>query len=136
MEKNSALQWHPGFCAALRITFREELEYLEMYEEYQLGKKPMQIDILIIKKTEKIAIKKSIGKIFRTYNIIEYKSPNDFLNINDFYKVYGYTCFYQANTDKVMEIDPRELTITFACSHYPGKMPRHLEETRGICVRI
>ena len=132
MEKNSALQWHPGFCAALRITFREELEYLEMYEEYQLGKKPMQIDILIIKKTEKIAIKKSIGKIFRTYNIIEYKSPNDFLNINDFYKVYGYTCFYQANTDKVMEIDPRELTITFACSHYPGKMLRHLEETRGI----
>ena len=136
MEKNSALQWHPGFCAALRITFREELEYLEMYEEYQLGKKPMQIDILIIKKTEKIAIKKSIGKIFRTYNIIEYKSPNDFLNINDFYKVYGYTCFYQANTDKVMQIDPGELTITFACSHYPGKMLRHLEETRGICVRI
>ena len=58
MEKNSALQWHPGFCAALRITFREELEYLEMYEEYQLGKKPMQIDILIIKKNGKNSDKK------------------------------------------------------------------------------
>lgn len=134
MEKNKTLQWHPGFRAALRITLCEEMKYLEMHEEYQLSRKPLQIDILIIKKTDKVAIKKSIGKIFRTYNIIEYKSPNDTLNINDFYKVYGYTCFYQSNTDKVMEIDPGELTITFVCSHYPGKMLRHLEAARQICV--
>ena len=87
MEKNRALQWHPGFRAALRITLREEMKYLEMYEEYQLSRKPLQIDILIIKKT-----------------------------------------------DKVMEINPDELTITFVCSHYPDKMLRHLEETRKICV--
>lgn len=134
MEKNRALQWHPGFRAALRITLREEMKYLEMYEEYQLSRKPLQIDILILKKNDKVTIKKSIGKIFRTYNIIEYKSPNDSLSINDFYKVYGYTCFYQSNTDKVMEINPDELTITFVCSHYPDKMLRHLEETRKICV--
>ena len=33
-----------------------------------------------------------------------------------------------------MEIDPGELTITFVCSHYPGKMLRHLEAARQICV--
>ncbi len=110
MEERKVLQWHPGFSAALRITLHEEMKYLEMYEEYQLSRKPMQIDILIIKKINKVCIKKSIGKIFRTYNIIEYKSPNDFLSINDFYKAYGYTCFYQSNTDKIKEIDP-ELSI-------------------------
>lgn len=54
MEKNRALQWHPGFRAALRITLREEMKYLEMYEEYQLSRKPLQIDILIIKKRTKL----------------------------------------------------------------------------------
>ena len=36
------------------------------------------------------------------------------------------------NTDKIKAIDPRELTITFVCSHYPREMLRHLEEMRGI----
>lgn len=45
MEKNRVLQWHPGFRAVLRITLREEMKYLEMYEEYQLSRKPLQIDI-------------------------------------------------------------------------------------------
>ena len=64
--------------------------------------------------------------------IIEYKSPGDNLSINDFYKVYGYACIYQSDTDKVGEIDPEELTLTFVCSHYPRNMIRHLERVRGI----
>ena len=43
--KNTKLQWHPAFGAALRITLQEELEYLEMREEYLLSKKPLQMDI-------------------------------------------------------------------------------------------
>ena len=37
-------------------------------------------------------------------SIIEYKSPDDYLTINDFYKVYGYCCFYQSDTEHVCEI--------------------------------
>ena len=103
-----------------------------MQEEYLLSKKPPQIDILIIKKLRDRPVKKAIGKIFRQHNIIEYKAPGDYLSINDFYKVYGYTCFYQSNTDRVKEIDPEELTITFACSRYPREMLNHLAEVRGI----
>ena len=44
------LQWHPAFSAALRITLQDEMKYLEMHEEYLLGKKPLQMDILLIKK--------------------------------------------------------------------------------------
>ena len=46
--------------------------------------------------------------------------------------MYGYTCFYQSNTDRIKEIDPEELTITFACSRYPREMLKHLAEVRGI----
>ena len=131
MEKTK-LQWHPAFGAALRITLQDEMKYLEMHEEHLLSKKPLQMDILIIKKTQDIQIKKKIGMIFRKHNIIEYKSPEDSLSVNDFYKVYGYSCIYQSNTDRVKEIDPEELTLTFACSHYPRKLLRHLETVRGM----
>lgn len=131
MEKTK-LQWHPAFSAALRITLQDEMKYLEMHEEYLLTKKPLQMDVLLIKKTKNVQIEKSIGQIFRAHNIIEYKSPEDYLSINDFYKVYAYACLYQSDTDKVNEIDPSMITITFVCSHYPRELLRHLAEVRNI----
>ena len=72
--KNTKLQWHPAFGAALRITLQ---------------------------------VRKTIGRIFRKHNIIEYKSPGASLSVNDFYKVYGYACIYQSNTDRIKGIDPQ-----------------------------
>lgn len=128
------LQWHPVFAAALRITLSEEMQYLELQEEYLLSKAPPKIDILVVKKRKEIAIQKKIGRIFRGHNIIEYKSPEDSLSVNDFYKVYGYTCFYQSNTDHVKEIDPEDMTITFVSNCYPREMFRHLKKVRNITV--
>lgn len=89
------------------------------------------MDVLLIKKTKNVQIEKSIGQIFRAHNIIEYKSPEDYLSINDFYKVYAYACLYQSDTDKVNEIDPSMITITFVYSHYPRELLRHLAEVRN-----
>lgn len=133
MEKTK-LQWHPGFSAALKMTLESEKECLEIHEEFQLSKKPLQIDILIVKKLKETTIKKSIAKLFRDHNIIEYKAPDDYLSINDFYKVYGYACIYQSDTDRVKEVDPETLTLTFVCSHYPREMLKHLKQVRGIHV--
>ena len=133
MEK-AKLQWHPAFGAALRITLQDEMQYLEMHEEHLLSKKPLQIDVLIIKKLRDVEIKKTIGRIFRKHNIIEYKSPDDSLSVNDFYKVYGYACIYQSNTDRIKEIDPEDMTLTFVCSHYPREFLKHLERVRGMCT--
>ena len=133
MEKTK-LQWHPAFGAALRITLQDEMQYLEMHEEHLLSKKPLQIDVLIIKKLQDVQIKKTIGWIFRKHNIIEYKSPDDSLSVNDFYKVYGYACIYQSNTDRIKEIDPEDMTLTFVCSHYPREFLKHLERVRGMCI--
>lgn len=42
--------------------------------------------------------------------------------------------FYQSNTEKIKEIDPAELTITFVSNHYPREMFRHLKEVRKIVI--
>lgn len=127
------IQWHPAFDAALQIEFGEEAEYLEFDSEHLLSKKPMQIDVLI-KNEKHVKIQKNIGRIFRQYNIIEYKSPEDNLDIDDFYKVYAYACIYKADTEKIDLIPAAELTITFVCYHYPRNMLRKLEQDRKFSV--
>ena len=120
------IQWHPAFDAALQIELEDEAEYLEFEPEHLLSKKPMQIDVLV-KNEKDVKIKKNIGRIFRQYNIIEYKSPDDKLNIDDFYKIYGYACLYKSETGDVDQIPATELTITFVCYHYPVKMLQKLK---------
>ena len=90
--------------------------------------------MLIIKKKTEEPIEKNIGRIFRKYNIVEYKSPTDYLGIDDFYKVYGYACFYKADTGRENEIPVEELTITFVSTGYPRKMLCHLEKERGYTI--
>lgn len=91
------IQWHPAFYAGIQIEFGKEAKYLTFESEHLLGSKPMQIDV-IVKNEENRTLKKNIGRIFRRYNIIEYKGPGDYLSIDDFYKVYGYACFYKSDT--------------------------------------
>lgn len=64
----------------------DEAENLLFEREHQLSHKPLEMDLLIIKMQNGIQLKKNIGKIFRKHNIIEYKSPKDYLSINDFIK--------------------------------------------------
>ena len=65
-----------------------------------MSRKPLAMDLLVIKKEPGVQIHKNIGRIFRRHNIVEFKSPKDYLSINDFYKVYAYACLYQSDTKK------------------------------------
>ncbi len=129
------LQWHPAFSAVLRIELLDELDKIKIEDEHLLGKKPLQTDFLVVKLDGKQKIHKNIGQLFQKYNIVEYKSPDDSLSINDFYKVYAYACLYQSDTEKVMEIPPDEIGITFVCNHYPVKMLKHIQNTRGMTIK-
>ena len=124
MQKEEAkmLQWHPAFFAEIQIELQEDAEHLIFENEHQLGTKPKEIDVLIIKKDKGRVIRKNIGRIFRQHNIVEYKSPLDYLSIDDFYKVYGYTCFYKSDTSQM-----EELTITLVTGKYPRKLIHHLK---------
>ena len=127
------IQWHSAFDAALQIEFGDEAKYLEFDPEHLISKKPMQIDVLV-KNEKHVKLRKNIGRIFRQYNIIEYKSPEDDLDIDDFYKTYAYACLYKSDTETVDLIPADELTITFVCYHYPRNMLRKLEQDRKFSV--
>jgi len=125
------LQWHPAFFAGLQIELEGESENLLFENEHQLGTKPKEIDVLVIKKDKNIPVKKNIGRIFRKHNIIEYKGPGDYISIDDFYKVYGYTCFYKADAQRADGIPVTELTLTFVSCGYPKKLFKHLRDMWG-----
>ena len=86
------LQWHPAFCAAAGLEFHEDIERLELKPEYNLSKEPIRIDLLIIKEESDRRIKNEIGHIMKKYNVIEYKSPEDALTIDDFCLISSSLC--------------------------------------------
>ena len=75
-QPSAKIQWHPAFCAAAELELRSNKGDLEFKREYNLSKKPLQMDLLIIEKRKGVQIQNEIGKIFRGHNIIEYKSPD------------------------------------------------------------
>lgn len=133
-KEKKLLQWHPAFFAGLQIEFAEEAKMLTFENEHQLSKKPLEIDVLIVKKNAQVQIKKNIGRIFRKYNIFEYKSPEDYLSIDDFYKVYGYACFYKSDSPNVDLVKSNEITISFVCEKRPEKLLKHLRQERQLDI--
>ena len=103
---------------------------LEFYPEYPLTAEPLRIDCVVIKKVKDVVIRKNIAAIFREANLVEYKSPDDYVSIADFYKVYGYACLYAS----FEEVPVSSLTVTFVESHYPEKLLEHLQIIRGYMI--
>lgn len=133
-KEEKKLQWHAAFYAGLQIELEAEREKLIFENEHQLSTKPLGIDVLVVKKDPDVQIEKNIGRIFRGHNIIEYKSPDDTLTIDDFYKVFAYACLYKADTVKVNEIRAEDITITLVVKHFPRKMLEELQRTSKIMV--
>jgi hypothetical protein len=71
------IQWHPGFYGAAELEFIKNKDVLEFTPEYNLSKEPLRMDLRVIKKLAEVKIENEIGNIFKTYNVIEYKSPED-----------------------------------------------------------
>ena len=57
------------------------------------------------------------------------------MSVDDFYKVYGYCCFYKADTEKSDGVRIEEMTITLVCKGYPGKLMNHLQSERGYKIQ-
>lgn len=128
------LQWHPAFYAVLQIELQDEFKHLDFENEHMLGTKPKQIDVLVIKNKDNIQIKKNIGKIFKKYNIIEYKNPKDYLSIDDFYKCYAYACLFKQEGSGREPIDITDITLTLVSRSFPLKLINHWKRVRGFQI--
>jgi hypothetical protein len=130
--EHGKLKWHPAFLQAMQLELADYRGSLEFRYEYQLTAEPLRIDLLIIKKPKDIVIDKNIAHIFRSDNLLEYKSPEDYLSIQDFLKVYAYANLYAAITPSV---DMSDITLTFVENRRPRKLLQYLTRIRGYAVK-
>lgn len=122
------IQWHPAFCAAAELEFKENKTELDFQREYNLSKKPLQIDLLIVEKLDDVNVENEIGRIFRKYNVIEYKSPKDGLTIDDFFKTFAYAELYKSQGKTVDQIPINQLTVSVVREGKPEELFRSLEK--------
>ena len=134
MSNENKIQWHPGFCSAMELTLKEDREALQFDKEFNLSRKPLQVDLLVIHRNEGIPVKNRIGRIFRKNNLFEYKSPDDEMSIDTYYKVVAYGCLYKSlAADHVNAIKSGDITLTMVRDRKPDKMLSQLVE-EGIAV--
>lgn len=122
------IQWHPAFIAAIYLEFKENNKDLVYEKEYNLNTKPLEIDLLVIKKEHDRSIQNEIGKLFRVYNIVEYKSPEDHLNIDSFYKTGAYASLYKAYGENVNSRKADDITVTIIRDRKPVKLFQHFQK--------
>jgi hypothetical protein len=61
---DTKIQWHPGFVSAMNLELCENRTDLIYEKEYNLNTKPLEIDLLVIKKDRKVQIINEIGSCF------------------------------------------------------------------------
>lgn len=131
--ENAKIQWHSGFYGAAELELNSDRAVLEFCREYNLSKAPLKMDLLIIKKTSDAEIKNEIGRMFRTCNVMEYKSPDDSLSVSDYYKTMAYACLYKGLEDRVDQIPAGEVTVSLVRERYPRKLFAALRQ-EGLAV--
>lgn len=125
---DTKIQWHPGFVAAMGLELREYREDLIFEREYNLNTKPLEIDLLIIKKEASVHISDDIGSFFRGHNILEYKSPEDHLDIDTFCKTLAYAYLYKSYGKTLDEIKMDDITISIIREARPIGLFRYFKE--------
>lgn len=126
--KDTKVQWHPGFVAAMNLELAKNRDDLIFVKEYNLNTKPLEVDLLVIKKDKSVATDNEIGAIFRGHNIVEYKSPQDHLDIDTFYKVGAYASLYKSYGETVDSIKADDITVSLVRDAKPVELFRYFEK--------
>ena len=119
-------EYHYGFYGAIHTVYEPTCVKMEYLQEFELGDEPVRMDMLILKHDATL-LTDPIGSFFKTYNILEYKSPEDHLSINDFYKAQGYALIYKGLSKTADTVPLDELTVSIFRHAYPREMFRRLK---------
>ncbi len=126
--KDTKIQWHPGFVAAMNLEFAKDREGLIFEKEYNLNTKPLEIDLLVIRKDSSVRISNEIGILFKGHNIMEYKSPEDSLDIDDFYKAGAYASLYKSYGRTTDAVRADDVTVSLVREAKPEGLFRYFKE--------
>ncbi len=132
-EETGQVEYHNGFYGAVHAVYEPTNVKMEYKQEHDLGDEPVRMDMLLIKQ-ESIPLSDPIGSFFKTHNVIEYKSPDDKLNIDAFCKAAGYALIYKGLGKTVNSIPLEELTVSLFRHSFPREMFEALQ-TYGFSVQ-
>lgn len=110
------------------MEFSEDREKIIYEKEYNLNTKPLEIDLLVIKKEADVELVNEIGKLFQGYNIMEYKSLSDELNIDTFYKAGAYASLYKAYGETVNQRKSEDITVSIVREKKPKGLFTYFKE--------
>lgn len=114
------IQWHPGFVAAVNLELAANRN--------DLNTKPLEIDLLVIKKDSHVQITNEIGRLFKGHNILEYQSPEDHLDIDSFYKAGAYASLYKAYGETVDERKADDITVSMVRETKPDGLFQYFSD--------
>jgi hypothetical protein len=123
--EDKRITWHTAFYDAIRLDLIQYHDVLDFDIEHSLTREPLRIDLVIIKKRKEARIEKPIAVLFREINIVEYKSPEDSLNVADFHQVMAYAHLYCTPPERGAI---KEVTITFVTTKEPREVKNHLRD--------
>jgi hypothetical protein len=118
------IDWHSAFFDAIQAELKAYKNALRFSNEVPLTDKPLKIDLMIIKKRPKAVIPKKIAEFFLEWNVVEYKSPEDYFSVLDFHKTLAYTHLYTALNRKAVG----KITLTIVESRHPRNVLKFLAE--------
>ena len=133
-EKKKLTQWHPVFLKSLQLLVNDAVEQtVEVQDEISLSSNPLRIDNVVILSHNNIKLEHPITWIFDLYNMIEFKSPNDYLRATDFDKLIACARLHQVLKNPNEDL-LEHYTINYFCTTYPRKMIKRLKK-RGLQVK-
>ncbi len=97
LKKKRVIYWHPAFYADIQIELRDEADKLTFENEHHLSKKPMQIDVLIIKK-ENLWLKSLTNNL---------KGPENARKLMEDYQKNQENTLYQSALDAILRANEK-----------------------------
>jgi hypothetical protein len=117
-KRKEAVPYHNAAYSAFMCLLNKEIKAgdITLKDEHKLSKRPLEIDIIVLKKNKDFVIDTSWGRIFREHNIVEYKSPVDSLpDLFVFEKICAYAGIYASQNS----ITRKNMSLSLVCYKRP-----------------
>lgn len=132
-DKKEYIQWHPLFVKSIKAALKaSQIDQVQVFPEVALSSKPLVIDVVVVNDASSDKLDHPIFELFRRFNIIEFKSPQDYLTLKDFDKGVVYSRLHYI-VGELEEDVLHQYTISYFCSHYPRVMMEFIKY-RGLVI--
>jgi hypothetical protein len=106
--------WHPLLAGFLRWQLGS---HYRLQEEVPVGQKPLQIDVLLVRKEEgdlpedARRVLAGLAEYLNEFTLLELKSPSDTLRAGDFQTFLAYALLYRAQNEPLLAPDKLHLLV-------------------------